>query len=166
MKKYICVTLAIILTLTMLVGCGKKDLPNPSKSKDPINLLPILTIEGGKIASLSKDDFLDLTQNEFEISRTNSKGVTTNAKYKGVTWVDLSKAIGAEKATKVTLISSDGYEKAYDIATLTTGNSIFAIYQDGKNISPSPLEGQIWFCADESLTANYWSKYVNKIKIE
>lgn len=167
MKKIVSVILVLAAMLMMLSACDNSVPAGTSNS--PPNIFTnkyILTISGGTIDKLEAEEFAKLPQHTFEINRTNSKGVTVKAKYTGVKWGDLAKAIGAENATKVTLVGSDGYEQAYSIATLTTGNSLFANLQDGANISKSPLEGQVWFCADESLTANYWAKYVNKIIVE
>lgn len=162
MKKIICVILSITIALTMLTACGNTPKPRPSGNmKDTI-----LKIQGADKTTLTWGEFLEIKQYTFEIKRTNSKGVTTKAKYQGVKWEDLAKEIGAENATKVTLIASDGFEQAFTVDTLKTGNSIFAVYQDGKNISENPLDGQVWFCADESLTANNWAKYVEKIIVE
>lgn len=127
----------------------------------------LFVIEGADKTQLTRGEFNALEQSTFRISRTNSKGETTTGDYTGVRWDVLSQAIGApDDAKSLTLSASDGFSQAYAMDVFRTGKSIFAIEKDGSPITEEPENGQVWFCADESYTANYWTKFISKIVIQ
>ena len=71
-----------------------------------------------------------------------------------------------DDAQSVTLIASDGYSQAYTMDIFSAEKSIFAIEKDREPITLEEENGQVWFCADESYTANYWTKFITKIVID
>ncbi len=127
----------------------------------------LLTIEGAEKSELTREEFMSLEQCTYEISRTNSKGKTTTGTYKGIRWETLAEAVGAPKDAKsVTVIATDGFSQGYGLDVLNAEKSMFAIQKDGEPITEEAENGQIWFCADESFTANFWTKFITKIVIE
>lgn len=162
MKKTLAFIL-IIATLALLFAACKDKADNDfDEQSDKI----LFYIEGASKTQLTLAEFLALEQSAYNISRTNSKGVTTFAEYSGVKWDKLSKAIGApEDTVTVILIASDGFTQSYGLDVLNAEKSIFAIYMDKALITQEADKGQVWFCADESFPANYWTKYIEKIVI-
>lgn len=127
---------------------------------------PLLKVfVGDDRRQVSEEEFLALPQIEKHLSRTNSKGETSEADYSGVHWSELAKALNFDPDTTVTLVASDGYEVVLTSDILNDPDSLFAITQDGAPIE-SEGDGKVWFCASENFTANYWVKYVAKIVIE
>ena len=121
---------------------------------------------GDSKLSITENMWAELPQIEVTLTRTNSKGDTTTATYKGLHWNTLAEAIGVSDYKTVTLVASDGYEQAYTKDVLEDPNSIFATLQDGSPITSNPDDGQVWFCASENFTANYWAKYIEKIVVD
>lgn len=162
MKKTSVLILIIMLLTSLFIACEKEDAAVPDSMSDQILIL----IEGADKTQITFAEFLAIEQSSYEISRTNSKGKTTTAVYSGVKWDKLAKAIGAPKdVSAVTVVASDGFSQAYGLDVLNAEKSIFAMYMDEGPITQDSDKGQIWFCADESFTANYWTKYIEKIVI-
>ncbi len=120
---------------------------------------------GDQKVILTESDFLALPQIEKTLTKTNSKGETTTGVYAGVHWTEIAKLIGADAASDVVLVASDGYEMNITADMLNDPDSLFALYQDGEYIQ-SEDDGRIWFCASENFTANNWVKYITKIVID
>jgi hypothetical protein len=120
---------------------------------------------GDQKVILTEADFLSLPQIEKTLTKTNSKGETTTGVYKGVHWTEIADFIGADAKSDAVIVASDGYEITITTDMLNDPDSLFALYQDGKNIE-SEGDGRVWFCASENFTANNWVKYVAKIVIE
>lgn len=158
--KWILFSIVFMIALSAL-GCGPNS-SNATTNGDEV----LFTIEGAEKTELTRAEFMALEQCVFHISRTNSKGVTTTGDYSGVNWDVLCEAIGVPTdAESVTLIASDGFTQAYSMDVLYAEKSMFAIEKDGLPITEESENGQVWFCADESYTANYWTKFVTKIVI-
>lgn len=166
-QRIVLVILALLITLSVS-ACGvqpENDVDTNGVGQDENEVL--LTIEGAEKTTLSRAEFLAIEQQTYHITRTNSKGETTQGDYTGVTWDSLAAAIGAPTDTKsVTLVASDGYSQAYTMDVLEAEQSLFAIEKDGAPITLEADNGQVWFCADESFTANYWTKFITKVIID
>ncbi len=162
MKKLILIII-VLFAVMFASACAAQPI-NSSGVQDTDDIL--FTIEGAEKSELTCAEFLAIEQCTFHITRTNSKGKTTMGDYTGVRWDALASAVGAPEDTQsVTLIASDGFSQAYSTDVLSAENSIFAIEKDGEPITEEPENGQVWFCADESYTANYWTKFITKIVI-
>ncbi len=165
MKKRILAFL-MLLAILLFAACSTQSVSteNDSNAKNDSEIL--FVIEGAEKTELTRADFSAIEQYTYTISRTNSKGETTTGDYSGIAWTALADVIGApSEIQSVTLIASDGYSQAYTLDILTTGKSIFALEKDGKPITEEAENGQVWFCADESYTANNWMKFIEKIVI-
>ncbi|HHX54061.1 MAG TPA: hypothetical protein GX704_04045 [Clostridiales bacterium] len=170
MKRLIAVTIAMLF---ILCACG---VDQAGSSSDPDSSVSgaqpaaddeiLLAFEGAESKQLTRGEFLALEQLTVELTRTNSKGETTTGTYQGVHWSVLAEAIGAEDAQSVEVVASDGFGQAYTMDVLTAADSVFALYKDGDPITEEEESGQIWFCAGNDFTANYWSKYVVKIVVK
>ncbi len=169
MKSYRIIQFIIVFAVLMFMpGCSQAnetaEEQNAAVNYDNEEIL--FTIEGAELAAMTRGEFMALQQCKYYITRTNSKGETTSGDYSGVKWGVLAEAIGApENAQSVTVIASDGFSQAYTMEILNADKSLFAIYKDGVPITEEADNGQIWFCADESFTANYWTKFMTKIVI-
>lgn len=168
MKKLLAVLLCFAM-LFALAACGAEQAP----AEQPAEIVGlaadeevILTFEGATAEQMTMGEFKALPMQEVELSRTNSKGETVVGVYTGVLWTDFAAAIGASPESNIKIIASDDYQMAYTPAELNAEGSIFAIAKDGEAISPADEAGKVWFCASESLTANYWGKYIVKIVVE
>ena len=137
------------------------DTEDTSQSEEPL----IKCFVGDQKVILTEADFLALPQIEKTLTKTNSKGETTTAVYKGVHWTEIAAFIGAEAMSDAVIVASDGYEVTITADMLNDPDSLFALYQDGEYIE-SEEGGRVWFCASENFTANNWVKYVTKIVIE
>jgi len=126
----------------------------------------ILTFEGAEAEQMTRREFLALEQIAVELTRTNSKGVTTTGTYQGVNWKVLAEAIGAEDVQSIEVAASDGFGQAYSMDVLTAPDSVFALFKDGEPITEEEENGQIWFCASNDFTANYWTKYIVKVIVK
>jgi hypothetical protein len=168
MKKLFILFLAITLTLC---ACGVRtdDSSSAAESTASGSKLSraddeiLLTFEGASVEQMTVGEFMALEQMTVELTRTNSKGKTTTGAYTGVHWKTLAEAIGAQNAQSVKVVASDGFEQAYPMEVLMAPNSLFAVYKDGEPITEEDGNGQVWFCADEEFTANYWTKFIVKI---
>ncbi|HHT91574.1 MAG: hypothetical protein QM451_12675 [Bacillota bacterium] len=154
MKKFASCILVILLTLLIC----------PARSGTAQEEV-LLRLEGAVLESMTREEFLALEQIEVVLTRTNSRGKTTVGTYRGVRWSELAKAIGAEEAKSIRVVASDGFEQAYTLDVLKAPGSLFALSKDGEPITEEPQNGQIWFCASEDYTANYWTKFVAKIVV-
>ena len=125
----------------------------------------LITFEGAALESMSREEFLALEQIEVTLTRTNSKGKTTVGTYSGVRWSVLAEAIGAQDANSIRVIASDGFEQAYALDVLVAAGSLFALLKDGGPLTEEETNGQLWFCAGEDYTANFWTKYIAKIVV-
>jgi hypothetical protein len=171
MKKLFALFLAIVLTLC---ACGTKTGESSSAAQGAASgsKFPwaddeiLLTFEGAAAEQMTVKEFMELEQMTVELTRTNSKGKTTTGIYTGVHWKTLAEAIGAQDAQSIKVVASDGFEQAYPMEVLMAPGSLFAVYKDGEPITEEKENGQVWFCADEEFTANYWSKFIVKIVIE
>ena len=160
--KQVLIFLVILIALSVS-ACAAQPAVSESVSNDEI----LFTIEGADKTELTMGEFLALEQCTYSITRTNSKGETTTGDYTGVKWENLAETIGApDDAQSVTLIASDGYSQAYTMDIFSAEKSIFAIEKDREPITLEEENGQVWFCADESYTANYWTKFITKIVID
>jgi|GEM_PF-648907 len=165
--------LALLLCVTMLfafAACGGEEQAPVDQPAEIVGLAAddqvILTFEGATVEQMTMSEFKSLPMQEVELSRTNSKGETVVGVYTGVLWADLAAVIGVSSESDIKIIASDNYEMAYTPAELNAEGSIFAIAKDGEAISAADEPGKVWFCASESLTANYWGKYIVKIVVE
>jgi len=139
---------------------------NNSTAANTDNQTLLKCFVGDQKKFLTEKDFLALPQDTQTISKTNSKGVTTTAEYKGVHFADICKAIGADPQTaKVTLVASDGFESSPTNEMLNDPQSLFSLYENGDYIE-SEGDGRVWFTCSENFTANNWVKYITKIVIE
>ena len=168
MKKLLTLLLCVAM-LFAFAACGTEQAP-AEQPAEIVGLVAdeevILTFEGASVEQMTMGEFKALPMQEVELSRTNSKGETVVGVYTGVLWTDLAAAIGAAPESNINIIASDDYQMAYTPAELNAEGSIFAIAKDGEAISPADEAGKVWFCASESLTANYWGKYIVKIVVE
>lgn len=153
--------------LTTIIADGYNKIADSGEAAETaeVEKFSIKCFVGGEKAIVTEEDFLALPQSERTITKTNSKGETTTALYKGVHWTDIAAFIGADPMTDVVLVASDGYEMNITSDMLNDPNSLFALYQDGELIA-SEGDGHIWFCASENFTANNWVKYITKIIID
>ncbi len=152
----------LILSVLSASACAVQPVDAESFNNDGV----LFTVEGANKTELTLVEFLAIEQCTYNITRTNSKGETTTGDYAGIRWEALAEAVGApDDAQSVTLVASDGYSQAYTMDILSAEKSIFAIEKDGQPITLEEENGQVWFCADESYTANYWTKFITKIVI-
>lgn len=172
MKKLLTLLLCVAM-LFAFAACGADQAPADNPAETPAEIVGlvadeevILTFEGASAEQMTMGEFKALPMQEVELSRTNSKGETVVGVYTGVLWTDLAAAIGASAESNISIIASDDYQMAYTPTELNAEGSIFAIAKDGEAISPADEAGKVWFCASESLTANYWGKYIVKIVVE
>ncbi|HBG01249.1 MAG TPA: hypothetical protein DDW87_06725 [Firmicutes bacterium] len=154
MKKFAC---CLILLLTFVLAYQVSD----AKAHDQL----LLTFEGAAVETITREEFLALEQIEVTLTRTNSRGKTTVGIYGGVRWNVLAEAIGAQDAQSIRVVASDGFEQAYSLDVLEAPGSLFALFKDGEPITEEETNGQVWFCASEDYTANYWTKFVAKIVV-
>lgn len=156
----------VLLTFLSVAACAAQPASSEGEGTAQSDSEVLFVIEGAEKTELTRADFSAIEQCTCTISRTNSKGETTSGDYTGISWNALAEAIGApSEIQSVTLIASDGYSQAYTMDILTTGKSMFAIEKDGAPITEEAENGQVWFCADESYTANNWTKFIEKIVI-
>ncbi len=165
MKRLIPIVLATVFIVT-LCACNKEPILPNSSEIEPLEDEILLTFEGASVEQMTRGEFLALEPLTVELTRTNSKGKTTTGTYTGVHWETLAEAIGAQDAKSVELEASDGYVQAYSMDSLKAPTSVFALYKDGEPITEEEHNGQVWFCASEDYTANYWAKFVVKITVK
>lgn len=172
MKKLFILFLAIALTLC---ACGARNDDSSSAAQDTAASSKLseadddeilLSFEGALVEQITRREFMALEQMTVELTRTNSKGKTTTGTYTGVHWKTLAEAIGAQDEQGVKVVASDGFEQAYPIEVLMAQDSLFALYKDGEPITEEEENGQVWFCAGETFTANYWTKFIVKIVVK
>lgn len=154
-----------ILSLVVLIVAFGYGL-NPVVVESSALAEQILAFEGVAVEQMTREEFLSLEQMTVELTRTNSKGKTTTGTYSGVHWKVLAAFIGAQDAKSIRVVASDGFEQAYSLDILEAPDSLFALYKDGEPITEEAQNGQVWFCASEQYTANYWTKFIVKIIVQ
>jgi DMSO/TMAO reductase YedYZ molybdopterin-dependent catalytic subunit len=100
-----------------------------------------LAVEGVKgVTKFTNADAAKLKARTIEMTVTNSRGVSTTAKYTGVLLKDALNAIGAKNAASVTVIADDGFEAVYDAKLFNADDTLLTWAVDGKLIEGgSPL---------------------------
>mgnify|MGYP000891914622 FL=1 len=160
MKKIAILSLVVLI---LVFGSGLNPLVVESST---LAKQVILTFEGVAVEQMTWEEFLALEQMTVELSRTNSRGKTTTGTYSGVHWKVLAPFIGAQDAKSIRVVASDGFEQAYSSDILEDPDSLFALYKDGEPITEEAQNGQVWFCASEQYTADYWAKFIVKIIVQ
>jgi len=157
-KKYLVITLILMLMLTVMAGCGQKPAQEPAEAKWNIQ------VTGKDVdKTLTDIDMEQLGPVNAKITMTKKDGSTEDHEWTGVPLSKVLESAGIKEFEKVVLESSDGYETELPKDVVQAQNTLVAYKMDGNDLPEG--DGPVRMVVDGQ-PSKMWARALVKISAE
>lgn len=157
-KKYLFLSIILVLTLSVMAGCGQKAAQVSAEAKWKVQI-----IGKGIDKTLTNIDVEKLGPVNAKITMTKKDGATEDHEWTGVPLSKVLESIGIKEFEKVIFESSDGYKAELPRDMALAKNTLVTYKMDGKDLPDS--DGPVRMVVDGQ-PSKVWAKALVKITCE